>query len=594
MSLTMAPTDGNSLSNVQAIRGSPDDVPRLNSRGPMNTLSAWPGAVLEFSGDGDILGANELGRHLAQAAARIPGGSPLPALAALALQSHASVCDRIEVTLDKAVRWFECTALPSESGNVILLARDQTYDINIRQALFDSRQRYRDLVTISSDFAFETDLSGNFVFVSPHGALGYSPEDLIGRSPRELLVDGEVEDFDLPFHTRTAVAQTQIWLRNVEGEETCLLASAVPVVDQNGTWRGARGLCRDVTHERLRDSELAQVKVREQVVAYVVNQIREEARPRAMLEAAVSMLGRATSAASAVFRLGAEEGWQLSASYGDWPEGVDVRELVDDLETAQPVFDCRIGEHRLLVRTTWYHGAINGAVVLLRETSYRDWNDDEHAMLEAVAGQLAIGMRQIADQQELERLSTTDALTGLMNRRAFQTHLEAAIERARRNDTTGVLLFVDLDNFKQINDTKGHEVGDNVLCEISELIRTCSRKYDLIARLGGDEFSVWLDDVTMELATERADEIVGLIGALAQKYSELSTPLGASIGLAPLDVGVGEPVRDLLIRADEAMYTAKRAGKNGWAIAALHKTTSNMGSESASDVSPTDLTEMRE
>ena len=92
-------------------------------------------------------------------------------------------------------------------------------------------------------------------------------------------------------------------------------------------------------------------------------------------------------------------------------------------------------------------------------------------MLEAVAGQLAIGMRQIADQRELERLSTTDALTGLMNRRAFQDNLEAALDRADRTEADGVLLFVDLDNFKQINDRNGHDVGDTVLREVSRLIQ---------------------------------------------------------------------------------------------------------------------------
>lgn len=566
MSIATTSMDGDKPSNVEPIRRPWSDPPVSDFEGPGHVLSTWPGAVIEFSADGELLSANETGRLLMRASAQLPG-SPLPGLVALARQANGSVNDRLEVKFDKSMRWFDCTALPCSNGNVVILARDQTYDINIRQALFDSRQRYRDLVTISSDFAFETDSSGTFVFVSPHGALGYSAEDLIGRSPREFLVDNEVEDADLPFHTRTAQTQTQIWLRNVDGEETCLLASAVPVIDHAGIWRGARGLCRDVTHERLRDSELAQVKVREQVVAYVVNQIREEARPQAMLEAAVSMLGRAASAASAVLSFDPGEGWKLSASYGEWPDRVDVEKLAKGFTTSKRDFDFGVGDCRLLGRTTWYHGAINGAVLLLRETSSRAWNDDEHAMLEAVAGQLAIGMRQIADQQELERLSTTDGLTGLMNRRAFQASLENALDRAERQETGGALLFVDLDNFKQINDLKGHEVGDTVLCEIAGLLCAQNRKYDLVARLGGDEFAVWLDDVTLDLACERASQIVSAIEPLARKYSKTSNPLGASVGLAVREQGSREPFRDLLIRADEAMYAAKRAGKNGWAVA---------------------------
>lgn len=567
MNQLMRAMNPDSLENVHRISGTEGALPFPGFGGAMHALSSWPGAVVEFAADGRVAAANELGSHLVRAAAMAPGAQ-LEGLVALARQADGSVCDRIEIRLDGVTRWFECTALPSEDGKVIVLVRDQTYDINIRQALFDSRQRYRDLVTISSDFAFETDLTGKFVFVSPHGALGYSPEDLIGRHPREFLVDKDVEDSDLPFHTRTAMVHTQIWLRNVDGEETCLLASAVPVVDHDGEWRGARGLCRDVTHERLRDSELAQAKVREQVVAYVVNQIREEARPRAMLDSAVSMLGRATSAAAAVVSHSDEEGWQLAACYGDWPDDIAAPELAERLARTQQTSEDKTGDFRILGRTTWYHGAINGAVVLLRDRSQRDWNDDERAMLEAVAGQLAIGMRQIADQRELERLSTTDALTGLMNRRAFQDNLEAALDRADRTGTDGVLLFVDLDHFKQINDINGHEAGDNVLRRISELIRDRNRKYDLVGRFGGDEFAIWLDSVSAETAALRAREIIEAIAEVSKECSDPQYPLGASIGLAPFESGSGETLRELLQRGDEAMYAAKRAGKNGWVAAA--------------------------
>lgn len=584
--------DQHHLTNVHEMPSVWNKLPPPEFGGAMHALASWPGAIIEFDSDGELAAANEFGSHLAGVALEMPG-APLQGIVALARQAGGSVCDRIEIRLDNVTRWFECTALPSEFGKVIVLVRDQTYDINIRQALFDSRQRYRDLVTISSDFAFETDLSGKFVFVSPHGALGYSPEDLVGRHPRDFLVDEDIDDPDLPFHTRTAMVHTQIWLRNVEGQETCLLASAVPVVDQGGRWRGARGLCRDVTHERLRDSELAQAKVREQVVAYVVNQIREEARPRAMLESAASMLGRATSAASAVLNFSPDEGWQLSASYGDWPDNIDVSELAEGLSRTQNISEEIVDGHRLLGRTTWYHSAVNGAVLLLREQKQRSWNDDERAMLEAVAGQLAIGMRQIADQRELERLSTTDALTGLMNRRAFQDRLDEALARAARSGSNGVLVFVDLDNFKQINDTSGHDVGDNVLCEISELLRERNRKYDLVSRLGGDEFAIWLDAVDVDLAVKRAAQIVEAIGVLARKYSEPTKPLGASLGLAEFEVGSGETLRELLIRGDEAMYAAKRAGKNGWTVAPCYDSGAKVESDSPSPIGETDLVEPR-
>lgn len=560
----MSPMDGSPVVNLPTNPDFWTDLPLPDLDGTDLALHAWPGPLVELSANGLVIGANEMGVHFARSAFAA-SGSPMTGLVALAHEAQGSVCDRIEVTIEGTSRWYECTAMPAARDRVFVLARDETYDVNIRQALFDSRQRYRDLVTISSDFAWETDATGKFIFVSPHGALGYSPEDLLGRAPAEFLVDSEIEDTELPFHTRDPVVHTQVWLRNIDDEETCLLASAVPVLDHGGIWRGARGLCRDVTHERLRDSELAQSKVREQVVAYIVNQIRVEARPQAMLEAAASMLGRATSSAAAVMGYEPGEGWQILATHGEWPDSVDTAQLIEHLENDGDTFETRVDEHRVVGRTTWYHGAVNGAVVLLRDYMRRSWHEDELSMLQAVAGQLAIALRQIEDHRELERLSTTDGLTGLMNRRAFQTALEGAMSRAQRDETSGVLLYVDLDNFKQVNDSKGHEVGDNVLRKVSDILTTRSRRYDLVTRLGGDEFAIWLNDVDLGSAVNRADEILTAFEKLSSYSADAATPFGASVGLAQFEPDSGESLRELLVRADAAMYTAKKGGKNRWA-----------------------------
>jgi len=559
---------GMDASQVVALPTNPDfwtDMPLPNLDGVDQAFAAWPGAVVEFSAHGTVIGANELGTHFARVALK-NSRSPIAGLVALAQQAQGSVCDKVEASIEGAARWFDCIALPATRGRVLVLARDATYDVNIRQALFDSRQRYRDLVTISSDFAWETDAAGRFIFVSPHGALGYSPEDLLGRGAEEFLVDSEGSATDLPFHARTPIVQAQVWLRNIENEEACLLASAVPVHDGNGGWLGARGLCRDVTRERLRDSELAQSKAREQVVAYIVNQIREEARPRAMLEAASSMLGRATSSEAAVMSYAPDEGWKILATHGDWPESIDAAHLAGHLAESGDTFEIRIGEHRLFARRTWYHGAVNGAVLLMRNIMGRDWHEDERAVLNAVAGQLAIAMRQIADHQELERLSKTDGLTGLMNRRAFQDALEATMARAERDGKPGALLYIDLDHFKAINDNRGHDVGDGVLREISDILTSHSRSYDLVARVGGDEFAVWLNDLDTASAARRADEFLTALSGLADRSGDATKPLGASIGIAQLDPSSGESLREFLVRADGAMYVAKKNGKNGWAV----------------------------
>ncbi|MBT4907609.1 MAG: GGDEF domain-containing protein [Rhodospirillaceae bacterium] len=139
--------------------------------------------------------------------------------------------------------------------------------------------------------------------------------------------------------------------------------------------------------------------------------------------------------------------------------------------------------------------------------------------------------------------------------------------RAARDGKSGALLYIDLDNFKAINDNRGHEVGDTVLCDISTMLTSCSRIYDLVARIGGDEFAIWLNDLDIDSATKRADEFLAMLSQLADRSGDLAKPLGASIGLARFEPATGESLRELLIRADDAMYAAKRSGKNGWAVA---------------------------
>lgn len=533
------------------------EPPAVNLVGIFET---WPGPVLEVLRSGEVIQANAQGRVLAPILL-VGIESALRSLIALAFDAGGSVTDRVEVVRADKTSWYECAILPVDSERVLVLARDETYNLNVRQALFDSRQRYRDLVVISSDFAWETDVNGVFIFVSPHGAMGYSAEDLVGHHPIEFVLDTEVDMAETPFLARSPVTSAQIWMRAGDGQETCLVASAVPVTDQDGGWRGARGLCRDVTTERLRDSALAQAKVREQVVAYIVNQIREQASPVAMLEAAVAMLGRAVSASAAVYSRAENGDYTLAATHDDWPAAIRIDSVLPVAGDLATPFRSVADDCRTMSLITHYRGAANGAVILARQGSSKLWSDDDEAMLSAVGGQLAIGLRQIADQQELERLSSTDGLTGLMNRRAFQQALDAAIARARRSETSAALIYIDLDNFKAINDNYGHEMGDDILREVAEMLTARSRTYDLVARIGGDEFVVWLDGVDFSIAKRRAGELAVALSQLSRHSGEGVPDLGASVGVVELDMERDNDTSELVARADRAMYDVKAHNK---------------------------------
>jgi len=167
------------------------------------------------------------------------------------------------------------------------------------------------------------------------------------------------------------------------------------------------------------------------------------------------------------------------------------------------------------------------------------------------------------DARRLEFLAHHDTLTGLPNRAMFSERAREAVAHARRHQKTCAFLFLDLDNFKTVNDTLGHDVGDALLKIISSRLRASVRGDDFIARIGGDEFCVLLQDIAD--AREAAAVAQKLIHELGKSYriGEHQVASGASIGIAcvPQD---GEDVATLLRLADLAMYRAKELGRNGY------------------------------
>ena len=174
-------------------------------------------------------------------------------------------------------------------------------------------------------------------------------------------------------------------------------------------------------------------------------------------------------------------------------------------------------------------------------------------------------LRDVSEQKlalkRIEQLAHYDELTHLPNRSLFYDRLGQSISMAKRSRLSIALLYIDLDGFKQVNDTMGHHMGDLLLVQTAERLRLCVRESDTLARLGGDEFTILLND-----AHERDNaEMVAnkIISSIAQPFSleGKTVHIGASIGIAryPYDAPTGGT---LLIVADKAMYAAKAAGKN--------------------------------
>ena len=166
-----------------------------------------------------------------------------------------------------------------------------------------------------------------------------------------------------------------------------------------------------------------------------------------------------------------------------------------------------------------------------------------------------------AANSELRDMAITDSLTGLLNRRGFSEQVEIMLRNARTEGATGAILFIDLDDFKALNDSLGHHAGDRLLQEIALTLQSKLKPHDRLSRLGGDEFAVLLTDVKRAAAQRRAGQILDAIAGLDVDIGVRSVKTTASIGVALIPKH-GHDEADLLSRADLALYSAKGMGGN--------------------------------
>ena len=164
---------------------------------------------------------------------------------------------------------------------------------------------------------------------------------------------------------------------------------------------------------------------------------------------------------------------------------------------------------------------------------------------------------QIAKEAQLKRLATTDMLTGLTNRSQFDALLKSEVDRQHRYARPLALIMLDLDYFKQINDSHGHDVGDQVLVELADLLKSNLRKTDYCARWGGEEFMLLAPETSLEQAVRLADKIRCAIKHTAFPIQDSVT---ASFGV--VEVYSQESVTSVMKRVDNALYLAKEKGRD--------------------------------
>ncbi|HVI52660.1 MAG TPA: diguanylate cyclase [Candidatus Sulfotelmatobacter sp.] len=538
-----------------------------------------PAAIVD--GQGRILSCNPLfseERGLAQADGVQVSLPLLPVL-----EEAKAGRPRASVTLDgpQGSLTYDITLLswPSEAAPLwLLLVTDRTMDVSLRNALVESRARFRDLVKISSDYAWETDAEGHFSMITPRGLAGRSARDLIGRSAEIILDQTAPPVAVLPFTTPTPVHDAELWLRHEDGRSLCFEISAVPLYDKDGLWAGARGVCRDVTQDRHYRTLMAQQRNRDRVFSRITSVFRREADPNDMLQAAASACTHGFVASgcqifSAPPNLSGgtyRPQLNMTSAFGHYgalelAESALARMLP---EISPPCAVLCLEDWSVLAAPAIYGGRLVGAILLWRSAERPSWTEGDIQLLSVLAGQLAPAIEQRSQHHLLLDASRTDALTSLLNRRGFYDEMKRRFNRLQRDNRPAALVYVDLDNFKLVNDSHGHARGDEALRHVADILRHNTRSTDLVARLGGDEFAIWLDNADEQVAVSRAQIFLTAATQLAPYSGDKDRPLKLSIGIAVHHAKDREDINQLMSRADAAMYAVKRGGKGNYAMAA--------------------------
>ncbi|HXM38376.1 MAG TPA: GGDEF domain-containing protein [Gemmatimonadales bacterium] len=220
---------------------------------------------------------------------------------------------------------------------------------------------------------------------------------------------------------------------------------------------------------------------------------------------------------------------------------------------------------------TWYEGIWMGAVFIVAAMALRMAVELEQqpgisvgiSLLNQMSFAVVAGVAMLAyrrlrrSQEELARLATQDQLTNVLNARAFADRLTQELERNRRYPRPLALLYLDLDNFKVINDSHGHQTGDAVLRLVADAMRSSVRQADVVGRLGGDEFAVLMPETDAQLADAAAKRLAAGLRNVFKGTPSVTASIGV-VSCTATDANTD----DLLRRADQAMYDAKRLGKD--------------------------------
>lgn len=424
---------------------------------------------------------------------------------------------------------------------VVLVFSDVTAQYHADAALRKSEQQYRALVSLIPDVIFANQRDGLFVAVHANDehVLPMPAASMVGQSLSEVMPPTVAASLLAAFVTALELQSGQVvnYSLAVGEEEKHFEARVVPAANDQ-----VISIVRDVTERRQ-----AQEALRISAIAF-------ESQEGILVSNAHNRILRVNSALCQMTGFVADElvGHDPSIMRSGQHDGAFYAELWGAV-AEQGVWQGEVWNRRK-------NGELYPAWLAITAVK-----NDQAQVSHYVGTYSDISERKSAEEQ-IQRLAFYDALTGLPNRRLLMDRLGHALATGERHSQRGALLFVDLDDFKTINDTKGHDQGDLLLKQVAERLRTCVRDGDTVARLGGDEFVVMLEHLSSDAvaAAEQAETVAKkILTTLGQSYQLDGFPCRStpSIGVT-LFADQDQSIEELLKRADMAMYQAKAAGRN--------------------------------
>lgn len=424
---------------------------------------------------------------------------------------------------------------------------------------------------------------------------GYSPDELVGRTFPSLLTVGSQlfhETRHLPvLRLRGTASEIALSLTCADGTTLPTLMNSVLASSADGGEPGDVRIAvfdsterRDYEHEllmarRSAESSEAQVRVLQRASTAFTLADTEETLTAALGESVKDAFSATHSSvllldSSGVLQLAAGSHPLLELIHAGWvtpaTEAIRLRQVVsissvEEAETTFPHLVPVLHSARLetaIASPLLDKGHPIGAVVCYFGRQ-RQFDSGLIELLETLTQQSAHVLARIRLQEQLAELALHDQLTGLANRKLLQERLAQTLSGAARSGHPVAIIFLDLDGFKVVNDECGHAVGDSVLEQVADRLRSAVRSSDTIARYGGDEFVVVCDDTDADAAAHIAERIRD---AVSQPLDDVPAefPVSASVGIAllPSESGTVVTTDGILGLADAAMYQSKNAGKD--------------------------------